>query len=268
MTAWIFSLLTVVGAGLYGGDQAGVNAGLTRLRAAKPDYSARLGQVLRDSVGIPYHDGPLGEGAGAREDADPLIDLSRVDCVTFVEQSVALASSSTYDEAFALLQRIRYRDGEIGFASRNHFMLADWVPNNKWCVTRTEQLGLPVVPLTRTIDKADFFRRVKAPHLGQDVKSREVTIKYIPIAEAGRIAETVSAPVLVVFVGRVEWLFALHCGVLVPDGRGGGAFYHASSASGAVTATTLSEYAASQSKRYLGVTVHALTDPAGEPTGN
>lgn len=268
MTSWILSIITVLGAGLYGGDEAGVNAELQRLRAANPDFSARLTQVLRDSVGTPYQDGPLGEGPGAREDADPLIDLSRVDCVTFVEQSVALAASSSYKEALALLQRIRYRDGEIGFAARNHFMLVDWVPNNPWCEDRTEQLGLPVVPLTRMIDKADFFRRVKAPHLGQDMTPREVTIRYIPLAEAGRIAGSVSGPALVVFVGKVEWLFALHCGVLVPDGRGGGAFYHASSASGEVTATTLAEYAASQSKRYLGATVYALTNPAGEPTGN
>lgn len=268
MTSWFLSFITVLGAGLYGGDETGVNAGLQRLRAANPDFSTRLAQVLRDSVGTPYQDGPLGEGPGAREDDDPLIDLSRVDCVTFVEQSVALAASSTYQEAVALLQRIRYRDGEISFASRNHFTLVDWVPNNPWCLDRTEQLGLPVAPLTRTIDKADFFRRVKAPHLGQDIAPREVTIRYIPLAEAGRIPGAVTEPALVVFVGKVEWLFALHCGVLVPDGHGGGTFYHASSAAGAVTATTLPDYAASQSKRYLGVTVHALTAPAEESTGN
>lgn len=268
MNTAIALLLSVLGATIYNQQPPETDRYLAQVHQTSLSFENCLKQVVQDSVGTPYFDGPLGEGPGATYDSDPLIDLKRVDCVTFVEQSAALASAPTLSEATQLIQKIRYAGGRVDFLYRNHFMLADWVPNNPWCHETTEKLGIETKTLTRTISKAGFFRRVKAPGLGQDIPDRDVTVSYIPIDQAASVSKAVDVPSLVVFIGHVDWLFALHCGIFLPDGKGSGSLYHASSAAGKVAAIDLGTYAASQSKRYLGIAVFEMTNPGATQTGN
>lgn len=263
MNTWAALLLSVLGATIYNQSPPDTDHYLAHLQQAQTTFQERLKQVIEDSVGTPYQDGPLGEGPGAPHDSDPLIDLSRVDCVTFVEQSVALASAFSLSEATRKLQSIRYAGGKVDFLDRNHFMLVDWVANNPWCHPTTGKLGIETKTITRTISKADFFRKVKAPELGQDIPDREVTVTYIPIDQAAAVAKAVKVPSLVVFIGHVDWLFALHCGIFLPEADGPGHLYHASSAAGKVAAMDLADYASSQSKRYLGMAVYAIGEPGG-----
>ena len=67
----------------------------------------------------PYARDCLGEGTEGSYDKDPLIDFTRVDCLTFCEQILALAISKDYNKTFKNLQKIRYRNGTIGFTIRN-----------------------------------------------------------------------------------------------------------------------------------------------------
>ena len=268
MSVWVSVILSALGATVYDQTPSETDAYLTQLHQQQPTFQTRLERVINDSLGTPYHDGPLGEGPGAPYDSDPLIDLSRVDCVTFVEQSVALASAADLAQAAKVLQGYRYKDGQVDFLHRNHFMLVYWVPNNAWCKETTADLGIETRKVTRTISKAGFFRRVKAPSLGQDIPDRDVTVTYIPINQAAAVARAIEKPSLVVFIGHVDWLFALHCGIYVPGGPEGGKLVHASSKAGEVAAMDLSEYAASQSERYLGMAVYEIRDPCGSQTGN
>lgn len=263
MLSLLLCLLGASGSPLYAQSPAEVDAYLPALHESRQTFSEALRQVLLDSVGTPYHDGPLGEGPGAPYDADPIIDLSRADCVTFVEQSVALAMARDYASATAGLQQLRYAGGKVDYAQRNHFMIADWIPNNTWCRDISDTLGVPTATVTRTISKADFFRKVKAPDVGQAIPDRDVTVTYVPIAQAPGIVAALDKPALIIFIGHVDWLFALHCGIYVPpaDGSGPGALYHASSKAGKVAAMDLVAYAAEQSRRYLGFTVYEITPP-------
>jgi len=257
---WFLLVVSVLAKMPYGDDPAAVEAYINGLRAQEISYVERVATIARDGVGTPYHDGPLGEGPDGAHDTDPLIDLSRVDCVTYIEQCLALAAGTSYADTVEKLQRIRYAGGAIDFETRNHFMMADWVENNRWCIDRTAALGLKTTRLTRTISKRDFFERVKAPGLGGDTADRDVTISYIPIDAAGAAAGAIKSPAIVIFIGKIDWLFALHCGIFVP-GEGGGLLYHASSGAGEVVGVDLAEYAASQSKRYLGFSVYEITPP-------
>ena len=145
---------------------------------SRPDFAGRLADVVERSLGTPYDPGPLGEGPGGKYDADPIVDFSRVDCVTFVEQSLALAASKSRAEAVELLQRIRYKDGVIDYETRNHFMETDWFPNNPFAATRRVTSG-GTVGVTRTISRKAFFAKVKAPELGQDTPDRKMTVAYV-----------------------------------------------------------------------------------------
>jgi hypothetical protein len=241
-------------------DDAGLDRFVRELHAREALFNARLAETVRAAEGTPYADGPLGEGPGAPYDDDPLADFSRVDCVTFVEQTVALAAAPGLDEAVDLLQRIRYRDGVVDFGSRNHFLLADWIPNNPFCTEITGSLGVPTVALTRTIDRRAFFERAGAAELGDGIAPEAVTIRYAAATDAARAAGKMPSPALVVFVGRTDWLFALHCGIFVREGEGPGVVYHASSKAGKVVAEPLEGFFEGDS-RYLGFTAHAIGDP-------
>jgi len=247
----------------YAQDAAEVDAVLRGWHAEHGAYTTRLEAIVRASLGTPYADGPLGEGPAGEHDTDPLIDLTRVDGGTFVAQTAAVAKCDAYDAATAFLQGIRYADGEIGFARRNHFMIADWVRNNAWVADITAKLGVATESLTRTISKRDFFERVKAPGLGEDTPDKPVTIQYIPTADVAEAEPRFPKLALVVFIGKVEWLFALHCGWYVREEGGAGKLFHASSKAGKVVAVDLHDYLAEQEDRYLGIAVYAVTEPGG-----
>lgn len=243
---------------------AGVDQYLAALRAREGAFAGRLAVVARDSVGTPYAAGPLGEGPSGEYDTDPLMDLSRMDCVTFIEQSVALAASPSHAEAFALLQRIRYAGGRIDYESRNHFMITDWLANNPWCRDITDTLGAPTREVTRTISRRSFFERVNAPELGADTPDVRHTLVYIPRDGVGDALPGMPSPAMVLFVGKLDWLFILHGGLFVRDAGGEGMLYHASSQAGEVVGASLEAYLAGQ-ERYIGMTVYALESPYWPP---
>ncbi len=236
---------------------------LASLHQDETDFAARFTRVVEQSMGTPYANGPLGEGPSGKYDQDPLMDHRRVDCVTFIEQAVAMAAAPGYKPAHALLQKIRYKDARINYESRNHFMLADWLPNNPWCEDHSKILGVATAKLTRTISKRDYFELVKAPDLGKDTPDRGVTIAYVPLENARAAEKALPSPALIVFIGKKpDWLFALHTGLYLRGKDGEGRLVHASSKAGSVTSQPLAEYLESQRERYLGFTAHAIHSPA------
>ncbi|WP_163998590.1 N-acetylmuramoyl-L-alanine amidase-like domain-containing protein [Pyxidicoccus caerfyrddinensis] len=87
-------------------------------------------RVLRMSerfINTPYVLSPLGEGQGV--DPDPTFRLDAVDCLTFVEQSVALGLARSEPEVAPLLEHLRYASSP-SYEDRNHLMEAQWLPNN------------------------------------------------------------------------------------------------------------------------------------------
>ena len=72
-------------------------------------------------LGVPYMNSPLGEGV--MPDSDPLIRFDAFDCTTFVETVLAGGDVNK-------LNKIRYKNGNVGFLNRNHFIESDWLINN------------------------------------------------------------------------------------------------------------------------------------------
>ncbi len=89
--------------------------------------SHRLEAISAAFLDTPYIHSPLGEGEGL--DPDPTIRFDAVDCLTFVEQTLALGLAPTPVEVPNLLQALRYGDRPI-YEDRNHLMEAQWLPNN------------------------------------------------------------------------------------------------------------------------------------------
>ncbi len=113
------------------------------------------------AVDATYVFGPLGEGPGSR------LTLAR--CTIFGmwivlpiwSKSIALALSRSYAQFPAILQHIRYKDGQIDYRWRNHYTVADWLPANAWFLHDvTEHVGAGLTcPMTKTISRSAFFAR-------------------------------------------------------------------------------------------------------------
>ncbi len=156
-----------------------VNAYLKWLHSHEPDLSQRVTHLARRNLGQAYRLFLLGEFPYELHDPDPLYCLSAGDCVTFVEQTYAMALSYDWPSFFRTLQRIRYRDGHIGIRTRNHFTEADWNANNRWLFEdMTESLAAgSAVTYQLRIDRRSFFQRfgVEWNH-----PNEEFTDSYIP----------------------------------------------------------------------------------------
>ena len=90
------------------------------LRARIVEMSGRL-------IGTPYVHSPLGEGEGI--DPDPTLRFDAVDCLTFVEETLALSMAQEPTGVRRLLDQLRYADHRA-WEERNHLMEAQWLPNN------------------------------------------------------------------------------------------------------------------------------------------
>jgi hypothetical protein len=88
----------------------------------------RLLRVSERFLGTPYVHSPLGEGGGV--DPDPTFRLDAVDCLTFVEQALAMSLATAEPEVTGLLERLRYASTPT-YEDRNHLMEAQWLPNNQ-----------------------------------------------------------------------------------------------------------------------------------------
>ena len=257
----IMTFMALITAPLFEMCPADVDAHLAELNRGHADYAARIGALARASLGTPYAADPLGEGPGAEYDDDPLMDLSRADCVTYVEQIFALAAADSYRQAFDILQTIRYRGGEIAFENRNHFMVADWIPNNDFCRDITSELGVATQKVARTIGRRHFYTLKEIESLAETAVDEKITLEYVPASAAAEAEKKLPNGALILLIGNVDWLFTLHVGLYIRDDAGGGLFYHASSRRGKVVAEPFSEVF-ENSSRYIGFTAYETTSPA------
>lgn len=88
---------------------------------------ARFAGASEGFLGTPYVLSPLGEGAG--HDPDPLLRYDAADCLTMVEQSLALAVTPDESQLVETLNHIRY-EGAPSYEGRLHVMEAQWLPVN------------------------------------------------------------------------------------------------------------------------------------------
>lgn len=127
----------------------------------QPLLRQRVAALARKNIGQPYELYLLGEFPYETYDAQPLFDLTKSDCVVFVEHVYAMALSASWEEFFWVLQRIRYRDGVIGAATRNHYTEADWNLANRWLVAdiTKELAGERAQAYRQRIDRKAFLKK-------------------------------------------------------------------------------------------------------------
>ena len=145
-----------------------------------------IARVGRTFVGAPYVPGTL-EAPGAEQ---LVVNLRTFDCVTFVENSMAIARAiksgqPTFSAYKGELQKIRYRGGQLdGYISRLHYF-SEWIADNeaKGVVRNiTRDLGGTRDP--RPIDfmsnHTDAYRQMKDAGVPEQIRAMEARLTAVP----------------------------------------------------------------------------------------
>lgn len=207
-------------------------------------------------LGAPYELYCEGDGPYARYDTRPLLNLKRLNCMTYCEIVLALSLADYYEDFVNILQHIRYRHGIIGMASRNHYTMADWLPANSWCLEDVTQRvgGNDALLVTRTISHLRFFAGKGFTDLPVVFPDRQVTIAYIPLARLAAHQDSLRSGDIVALIQDRPGIFSAHMLLVIRDQRGL-IFRHASQSAGRVLDVPFAEYVAGLMKnpRYMGM---------------
>jgi hypothetical protein len=171
---------------LYKFSEAEVDQYLKFLSATEPDLRKRIVHLARKNIGQPYELYLLGEMPFEPYDPQPIYCLGKSDCLVFTEHTYAMALSRDWPGFMRLLQRIRYRDGQLGVATRNHYTEADWNISNRWLVEdiTKELAGDTAVKFHEAINRSKFFKdRYK---LDIKVPIEQHDDLYLPYEQIGR----------------------------------------------------------------------------------
>lgn len=133
---------------------------IAAVHQGEPDLRKRIAAIGRRNIGQPYKLNLLGEFPYQLHDTLPMFSLEQSDCVVFAEHTYAMALSQSWEEFFWMLQRIRYKDGVVGVASRNHYTEVDWNTNNNWLVTdiSADLAGVDGPAYALRVDRARFLK--------------------------------------------------------------------------------------------------------------
>jgi len=182
--------------------------------------------VGKQFLGTPYVGGVL----DLPETENLVIDLSRLDCVTYLESTIALSiiikeSKTQFEDFCDELEFIRYRNGIMnGYASRLHYFY-DWINNN-------QQKGI-LENITETIGGKPFVKNINCmtakrtnyPHLKEDsslyiIKMIEAELSvmnkfYIPKEELPQAEDQIQDGDLIALATTIDGLDVAHVGLAI-----------------------------------------------------
>lgn len=146
----------------------------------------RLEYFSKSFIDRPYLASPLGEGRGI--DTDPLLRYDAFDCTTYVETVIASALAETDADIVNLLNRIRYTNGRIDFASRRH------LPEFQWLAELEQQQVLTDITQKIAGSQTRFLRASISPDIWKQrrwrivhqlepaaLPHRSISLPYIPL---------------------------------------------------------------------------------------
>jgi len=144
-------------------------------------------------LGTEYSWTPTGDGSHALYEPQPLFSFTQSNCMVLCEHALAMAISDSWDNFFNNLQQIRYRDGVIGMKTRNHYTMADWVPENSWILNDvTKEVGGKYTDeTTRRIEYSKFFGGKNLADLRYIKPDADYTIDYIKWKDIPKIKKNI-----------------------------------------------------------------------------
>src|SRR5215472_506523 len=200
---------------------------------------SRMDVLSRHFLGYPYLADPLIGSSDIREVFTASLD--GFDCVTYIETILALARASNVDEFIEWLRKIRYEQGRIEGARRNHYM-TQWICNNVG-EGLLKPVSMPAVPT---------HSRERILSVVPGLAARRTQVKCVPKSAVPRAAAHLQSGDVICFVSTRKNLDVFHAGIIVRDGKKV-LMRHASRSRGCVVEQELSEFL--KANRMAGVIV-------------
>ncbi len=164
-------------------------------------------------LGTPYNLTCTGDGPYALLEAWPLVNFEETNCMAFCEHVLALSVSDSWDHFFDNLQQIRYKDGLIGMKTRNHYTMADWLPQNSWLLQDVSATvgGAYTKQVTRTISHRTFFKGKGMTDMRDVLPDRTITLNYVPLEALYKVKERIKAgDILALLFANKTNIFSAH----------------------------------------------------------
>jgi len=184
--------------------------------------SDRMDKVSQPMLGKPYVADPLGEGRGF--DKDPVVRYDLFDCLTFVEEVLALSLSGDPIHAGAVRTKLRYSGNNIYYKYRKHFMELQWIPDNVragWLKDTTAEYG-PTTTMTKLISYASWGawnRRKLFALKDRELPVGQMSLRVLPLDTALEAAANIRPGSLILTV-RADRptvpIWITHLGFTVP----------------------------------------------------
>lgn len=200
------------------------------------DLTIRLERISAEFLGRPYVINPLGGGAGLSEQLN--VNLYGFDCVTYMESVLALALSRTVEDFANLLRQIRYHNGEVSWASRNHYTSDWWQQNERAGFIRNLTHG----------DGTEEKRRCL--NVVNGLPAKEIRLRVFPKRKLAQIRHLIATGDFVCFASTKRNLDVFHAGVLICRDEKI-LLRHATRSQGAVVEQPLSDFL--QANRMSGI---------------
>lgn len=213
---------------------------------AELPVNERIPTIARFFLNTPYQSNTL----NVTKEELPVINLRELDCVTFVENVLALSLLPEYNEKFidsfvANIVKLRYRNGEIiDYTSRLHYS-SDWLfeMQNQQILTDLTLFagGVSYNPNVNFMSKHyDRYPPLKQdPHLLSKIKEIETAINnrtyyYIPKQQVNKAGSKIKEGDIILITTHIKGLDTSHLGFAIKkDGKT--YLLHASSSSKKVT---------------------------------
>jgi hypothetical protein len=166
---------------------------------------SRLDAISSLFIGKVYLLGALGEGSDARYDQEPRYRTDAFDCDTYVTTVLALSLAKNIQGFKQCLSKVRYKNGQIEFITRNHFMSLDWNPNNQRQhfikdVTKSikDKNNQPVAQIaTALIDKPSWYQHFTSKNIrihSSDEKEQTQRLQELKLAGSKLEKKTAHIP--------------------------------------------------------------------------
>ncbi len=169
-------------------------------------------------LGTPYSWTATGDGPYALLEAYPLVNFQQTNCMVYCEHVLALSISDSWDNFFNNLQQIRYKDGLIGMKTRNHYTMADWLPENSWLLDDVSAKvgGEYTKSMTRTISHENFFKGKGMKDMRYVKADRIMTFDYVPMEHMSKVKENIQdGDIIAMLFAKKDNIFSAHMLMMV-----------------------------------------------------
>jgi hypothetical protein len=177
-----------------------------------PDIRSRIDFLSQQFLGVPYKESTL--TGDVNTDEVFVINLSGVDCFTFIDYVGALSVSGSFSGFRENLVKIRYRSGEIAFGKRNHFF-TDWKEFNSELIHDVTKViaGAYVERIIKILNEKD-----DASLFLPGVPCREREVAYIPSERIdGALVSRLQTGDYIGIYSECKGLDVSHVGIFVRD---------------------------------------------------